>query len=68
MAPSSRASPYYCELCDRTLVLSANFEKHRAEAIHRGLLEASIKMMGCQLQVFREDLKVDRHRQKLPAK
>ncbi len=68
MAPLSRANPYYCELCDRTLIPSANLEEHKAGAIHRGLLEALIKMTGRQLQVFREDLKVDRRRQKLSVK
>ncbi len=70
MAPSSRAfmSPYYCELCDRTLVPSANFEEHRVGAIHWGLLEALMKMMGCQLQAFWKDLKVGCRRQKLLAK
>jgi hypothetical protein len=32
------------------------------------LMEASGKMTRCQLQVFREDLKVGRCKQKLPAK
>ncbi|CAK9225003.1 unnamed protein product [Sphagnum troendelagicum] len=68
MAPPSRASSYYCELCDRTLVPSANLEEHKVEAIHRGLMEASGKMTRCQLQLFREDLKVGRRKQKLPAK
>jgi hypothetical protein len=41
MAPSRRTflSPYYSELCDRTLVPDANLEEHKAWAIHRGLLE-----------------------------
>jgi hypothetical protein len=68
MAPPSSASHYYCELCDRTLVPGANLEEHRAGAVHRGLLEASIKMTRHQLQVFRKDLKISRHKQKLPAK
>jgi hypothetical protein len=70
MAPSSRTflSPYYCELCDKTLVSNANLEEHNVGTIHRGLSEASMKMMGCQLQMFRKDLKVDHRRQKLPAK
>jgi hypothetical protein len=32
------------------------------------LMEAFGKMTRCQLQVFREDLKVGRRKQKLPAK
>jgi hypothetical protein len=32
------------------------------------LMEASRKMTRCQLQVFQEDLKVSRRKQKLPAK
>jgi hypothetical protein len=68
MAPPSRASGYYCELCDRALVLGANLEEHKVGAIHRGLMEASGKMTRCQLQVFREELKVGRRKQKLSAK
>jgi hypothetical protein len=68
MAPPSRASGYYCELCDRTLVLGANLQEHKVEAIHRGLMEASKKMTRCQLQVFQEELKVGRRKQKLPVK
>jgi hypothetical protein len=68
MAPSSRASSYHCELCDGTLVLGANLEEHKVGAIHRGLLEVSRKLTRCQLQMFREDLKVGRRKQKLPAK
>jgi hypothetical protein len=52
MAPLSNASSYYCELCDRTLVPGANLEEHKAGAIHQGLLEASIKMIRRQFQVF----------------
>jgi hypothetical protein len=55
-------------LCDRTFVPGANLEEHRAGTIHRGLLEALIKMTGRQLQVFWEDLKIGRRKQKLPAK
>jgi len=47
MAPSSTASSYYCEFCDRTLVLGAILEEHKVEAIHRGLMEASVKMTRC---------------------
>jgi hypothetical protein len=65
MAPPSNASPFYSELCDRTLVPSANLEEHKAGTIHRGLLEALIKMIGHQLQ---EDLKIGRCKEKLPAK
>jgi hypothetical protein len=61
-------SSYYCEFCNRTLVLGANLEKRKVGAIHRGLMEASGKMMRCQLQVFQKDLKVNRRKQKLPAK
>jgi len=68
MTPSSKASPYYCELYDRTLVPGANLEEHRAGAIHRSLSEASIKMTRRQLQVFQKNLKVDRRKQKLLAK
>ncbi len=68
MAPPSRVSPYYCEFCDKILVLGANLEEHRAGAIHRSLLEALMKMIGCQFQVFREGLKVNHHRQKLLTK
>jgi len=65
MAPPNKAISYYCELCDRTLVPDANLEEHKVGAIHRGLMEAFGKMMKCQLQVFREDLKVGRRKQKL---
>jgi hypothetical protein len=68
MAPSNKASPYYYELCDKTHVPNAILQDHRARAIHRGLLGALFKMTGHQLQVFREDLKIDRHKQKLSAK
>jgi hypothetical protein len=68
MAPSSRASGYYCELYNRTLVPGANLEEHKVGAIHRGLMEAFGKMTRCQLQVFREELKVGRRKQKLPTK
>jgi hypothetical protein len=68
MAPQSRVSSYYCELGDRTFVPGANLEEHKVGAIHWGLLEASGKMRRCQLQVFWEDLKVGRCKQKLPAK
>jgi len=68
MAPPSRASNYYCELYNRILVPSANLEEHKVGAIHRGLLEASGKMTRCQLQVFRKDLKVGHHKQKLSSK
>ncbi len=68
MAPPSRASCHYCELCDRTLVPGANLQEHKVGAIHRGLMEASGKMTRCQLQAFREELKVGRRKQKLPAK
>ncbi len=47
MAPLINASPFYCELCDRTFVPGANLEEHRVRTIRRGLLEASIKMTGC---------------------
>ncbi|CAN5976312.1 unnamed protein product [Sphagnum jensenii] len=57
MAPPSRVSSYYYELCDKTLVPGANLEEHKVGAIHQGLLEAFGKMTRCQLQVFREDLK-----------
>lgn len=68
MAPPSRVSPYYYEFYDKILILGANLEEHRAGAIHRGLLQALMKMIGCQLQVFRKDLKVNHHRQKLLTK
>ncbi|CAM6074878.1 unnamed protein product [Sphagnum tenellum] len=68
MAPPSRALGHYCELCDRMLVPGANLEEHKAGAIHRGLTEASGKMTKHQLQAFREELKVGRRKQKLPAK
>ncbi len=68
MAPLSRMNNYYCELYDRTLVPGAKLEEHKVGAIHRGLLEAFGKMMRCQLQVFRKDLKVDHCKQKLSAK
>ncbi len=68
MAPSSRTSNYYCELYDKTLVSNANLEEYKVGAIHSGLLEASGKMTKCQLQVFREDLKVGGRKQKLLAK
>ncbi|CAM6025335.1 unnamed protein product [Sphagnum balticum] len=68
MAPPSRVNRYYCELYNRTLVPGANLEEHKVGAMHQGLLEASGKMTRRQLQVFREDLKVDRRKQKLPAK
>ncbi len=68
MAPPSRASSYYCELCDRTFVPGGNLEEHKLGAIHRSLLEASGKMTRCQLEVFRKDLKVGRRKQKLLAK
>ncbi len=51
-------NPYYCELCDKTLISCANFEEHMAGAIHRRLLEALIKMTENQLQVFQENLKI----------
>jgi hypothetical protein len=50
------------------LVPGANLEEHKAGAIHRGLTEASGKMTKHQLQAFREELKVGRRKQKLPAK
>jgi len=53
MTPPSRASNYYCELCDKTFVLSAILEEYKVEAMHRGLMEASGKMTRCELQVFR---------------
>ncbi len=68
MAPPNRARSYYYEFCSKTLVPGANFEEHKVGAIHRGLLEASGKMMRCQLQMFREDLKVSHRKQKLLAK
>lgn len=61
-------SPYYCELCNRILIPSANLEEQRAKAIHPGLLEASMKMTRHQLQVFRKDLKVHHRKQNLSAK
>ncbi|CAK9216749.1 unnamed protein product [Sphagnum troendelagicum] len=68
MAPKSRVNSYYCELCDMTLVPGANLEEHKVGAIDRSLLEAYGKMTRCQLQMFREDSKVGRCKQKLPAK
>ncbi|CAN5973483.1 unnamed protein product [Sphagnum jensenii] len=65
MAPPNRASNYYCELCDRTLAPGANLEEHKVGAIHRRLMEAFGKMMRCELQMFRKDLKVGRRKQKL---
>jgi hypothetical protein len=40
MAPPSRASGYYCDICDRTLVPGANLQEHKVGTIHRGLMEA----------------------------
>ncbi len=68
MAPLSNVSPFYYELYDRTFVPGANLKEHKAGAIHRSLLEVSIKMTRRQFQMFWEDLKIGRCKQKLLAK
>jgi hypothetical protein len=40
---------YYYELCDRILVLGVNLKEHMVGAIHRGLLEALMKITKHQL-------------------